>query len=378
MSSDSFILLSDTHFHNFPMFGGSRVSETDPELSRFAGCNQRAVALLEAVERVYGYALDNDITTVFHLGDMFHTKGHVSLPVLNAATSLFRTVTKKGIRTFGIPGNHDFAGKSDQWGTLNTCYPISEVQTLQQPDLFLVETFRTAKLLVLMIPYMSSRDQILATFEQFCPRIERYLRDGRATHSALFMHTSLDGAVVGPNEYVMREGLKPADVPFEFFNLVASGHYHLHQTIPYKDYQFVYVGAIAQHNFGERNYTPGFLHCTFTESGIEFKQIENEQSPRFHSKVVDSRKELRKLMAEMDGFPDYLHILWKGDSLPADLRQSDHCIIENVNRGGKIAPRMEVGVKDSPESLVKSYVELNSDPEHLEALVEMGLEILQS
>jgi len=386
--TNSCLILSDTHYHNFPTFGGQRIPEGTSVYDestgdlRFPGCNQRAVRLFNATERAFAYAKKREIDTVFHLGDVFHTKANVPLAVLNGATKIYRAAQADGIKCYALPGNHDYAGKTPKWTTLHTLFPMSAMNTSQAPDLRLVPVGEFT-LAALMIPYMASKAAILSAFEEFCPRVTEVLESGEATHSALFMHVSVAGASVGPHEYVMKEGLKLSEIPFQFFNTVISGHYHKHQRLQKGEHEFIYAGAIAQHNFGERDYTPGYLRLDFTPEGISVVQIENKKSPRFHSLVCSTRDDLNQLAVDMqasmaDGTPDYVHVDWQGGVYPSDVDLPEEwVIVEKSHTSALVKPRIEVSlVKDTPESLVEKYVSMTADPEDYKDLVNLGLNLM--
>jgi len=385
MSANSCLVISDSHYHNFPSFGGQRIPEgtaiQDEQSgdSRFPGCNQRAVRLFNATERAFAYAKKRDIKTVFHLGDMFHTKANVPLAVLNGATKVFLSGRAMGLNFYALPGNHDYAGKSPRWTTLHTLFPMYDLKTSQAPDLRLI-TIGEYVLAAVMVPYMSSKASILEALSDLCPRVAAALEDGSATHSALFMHTSVDGATVGPHEYVMREGLKMSEIPFAYFNTVISGHYHKHQRMLRGEDEFIYAGAIAQHNFGERDYTPGYLRLDLTPEGIDVVQVENKKTPRFHSLVCTTREELEAVAEELKTAetPDYVHIDWQGDVYPNDVELPEEwVIVEKAHTSALVKPRIEVSLtKDTPETLVDKYVAMTADPEDYKNFVDLGLEII--
>jgi DNA repair exonuclease SbcCD nuclease subunit len=384
---NSCLVISDTHFHSHPTFGGDRVSDGTSiyeELegdSRFPGANQRAIQLFNAVERVIFYAERKGIQSILHLGDMFHTKGSVPLAVFNGATKVFAEARKRGITVYAIPGNHDLIGKSPNWSSLNTLYSLPNIDATFAPTVVVIPAgdFRLA---ALMVPYMPKREVILAEIKRLSKTVAKMLEIGEATHSGLFMHVSVDGATTGPHEYVMREGLKIRDIPFDNFDLIMSGHVHKRQTLTLNSYKFYYCGALAQHNFGERDYIPTFTRLDFAKGSIGVAAIENKVTPRFDDVYCETREQFEALVKASKESPAvecYLRIRWGGDVFPSDVEvPSDRIVVERVPKQ-IVKPRVQFDLlKESPEELVSRYVkETAPDREDQVELEELGLHFLQ-
>jgi DNA repair exonuclease SbcCD nuclease subunit len=373
------ILWSDTHFHNFPQFGGPKVPEGASFESGvdFPGCNGRAQALLRAAQWAFKYATDNNIKHLVHAGDVFHTKGLISVPVYNAVCRIFREASLvSGLENLMIPGNHDLVGKADRWSSLHTVYALPGVKVSQAPDVRMLDV-GPYKLAVAMVPYMSSKKTLLEALQQVATKVADLRSGNYITHAILVMHVSVIGAVTGPHEYVMKEGLNLREIPFEAFDLVTSGHYHKRQVIESKRGDFVYIGALAQHNFGERDYTPGFLQVELQPKGLAWRQIENEISPRFHQVELDCLTELVELAETVKNSPDYVRVAWRGPRLPVGLVLPTNLDLTVGVSPVEVKPRLEVSVEESPQELIKKYVEFKAPGELDEdELVKLGLELM--
>ena len=66
----------------------------------------------------------------------------------------------------------------------------------------------------------------------------------------LAIHSPVDGALVGPSDMVLEDGLKMADFGRNRFRLILLGHYHKSQKLAEN---IRYLGSPLQLNLGERN-----------------------------------------------------------------------------------------------------------------------------
>jgi exonuclease SbcD len=92
-------------------------------------------------------------------------------------------------------------------------------------------------------------------------------RDTHAQGYVLLMHQAVDGAVVGPSDYVFKydkDVVRPSDIPPEF-NAVLSGHIHRFQVLT-KDLRgrplatpIFYPGSIERTSFAEKDEKKGYL-----------------------------------------------------------------------------------------------------------------------
>ncbi len=84
------------------------------------------------------------------------------------------------------------------------------------------------------------------------------------------MHQAVEGAVVGPSDYIFRAGrqvLRLDDLSDQFIAYL-SGHIHPHQilwTRESKPKPFIYPGSIERTSFAERGETKGFLLLEFSQ-----------------------------------------------------------------------------------------------------------------
>jgi DNA repair exonuclease SbcCD nuclease subunit len=165
----------------------------------------------------------------------------------------------------------------------------------------------------------------------------------------------------------MPNGIDVDDICPEY-DLIFSGHYHRHQTLVGKKNFMTYVGAPLQHDFGERTYTPGFIHLYLDG---KWKHIENDFSPRFD--IIET-SEVNDLLLISTFGNDYVSVRWKGDtSLLKDIKLSDNVVIDSTPQSSVVEARTDIKTTDSVEEQLKKYVEVKASgsQEHLDKGVSL-------
>ncbi len=370
------LAVSDLHLDQHPEFG-----RPDSD-ARFPGCNSRAVAILTALERAYNYAVAGEHKYVVIPGDVFHRRGIVMVPLLNALCKVFdHFKAQHDIITIVLPGNHDYVDRHAKYEAehLHALYSMSgNVMVASEPQIVRVREHGFNGLIGL-IPYTPSRDVWKKRAESLAS-LASSANSGRSPHLALFAHQSFDGARTGPHEYVMKEGLGTLDVPEGV--QVFTGHYHLHQTMG--DW-VTYVGGLVQQNFGEREYTPGFLEIKLPS--WEWRHIEDTEAPRFvvyEGADPVAVLEAQKLAAERG---DYLKVLFTGKT--TDLMDLGH----ETKGDGNVSlldatedtlgdVRMTFTGMEASVEVVEKYVEhmgkLGKIPGGAKRVIEAGRKILET
>jgi DNA repair exonuclease SbcCD nuclease subunit len=209
-----------------------------------------------------------------------------------------------------------------------------------------------------VIPFNPSAEETAANAKKLYSKTRR-------VPSCLFLHHSFAGAASGPSNWIMPSLLKVSDVDAGYDRLF-SGHYHKHQIV---DGKLVYVGALLQHDFGERDYTPGFIHV---HKDGTWKHIENKESPRF---VKTTSDQINCVNYATKG--DYLHVEWTGTaegaaSLPDMF---DNLVLEIKPVVTTTVKRSAMKTTDSREALMAQYVEMKTGKVDQEVL-DFGLKLL--
>jgi DNA repair exonuclease SbcCD nuclease subunit len=103
--------------------------------------------------------------------------------------------------------------------------------------------------------------------------------DLRSDFNILVTHQAFDEAVVGPVDFVFREGrsdtVSRQNVPLDF-EYIAAGHIHRYQILPHPlkpGCQFVYPGSTQRMSFAEMNEDKGFVEGEILHDRIETRFI---------------------------------------------------------------------------------------------------------
>lgn len=348
------ILTADLHLDNH----GQHVRPvSDP---RFPGCNSRAVEILRAFEGLHVRAEAGGHRYVVVAGDVFHRRGVLPIPLLNALVKVIVSARKdRGVVTVLLPGNHDYVDRDALHAgeNLHALHAMSDgtAIVIDQPQVMKMQE-SIGDSVVGFIPYTPLRERWLA-----CARTLSGLV-GSVPGSALtflFAHQSFDGARTGPHEYVMREGVSPSDVPCGFDSVI-SGHYHMTQSVG----PVTYVGGLLQHNLGERDYVPGWMETT---KGGGLVRLVNDVSPRFLLYEGEDHEEVDRLVRAARVRGDHLSVRWTGDvgtepvSFEEDVRVT-------ASPPSMTSSRLPISGADAPEAVAERYVE------HVEASVGIPVE----
>lgn len=335
MKTGGIILYSDSHFDNRSSFG---VYTSNPE---FPGCNSRFHEIAKTFREAVTYTKANDCEAMFVLGDIFHTRGHVAVPVYNAVYRLLEEAASSGVALFLYPGNHDFVDLKAMHAehSLHSLFMYSSVcRIIDQPELVETDSFAVG-----IIPFSLNLDAITLASQQLYPSTSKRIKPS-SKQTALMLHHSVNGAVTGPHEWQMPNRLNVSDL-YSGWNNIFSGHYHKHQNID----TLTYVGAPLQHDFGEREYTPGFIHV-YPEGN--WKVIENKTSPRFVVLETEDSRDLSSLDSR-----NYNVVRWQGEEKVGEaLRDTTNALVEiRPATLNKIA-RSDINTTDSVEEMFKKYM----------------------
>lgn len=340
------VLISDTHFDNRTGFGKHL---TNPE---FPGCNNRFHEIVKAFREATAYAVKNDCEAIVLLGDIFHSRGMISIPIYNGVYSLFNEVSKQ-VPLIIYPGNHDYVDLKALHADKNLHSLFTYEKTVRLYDkasLVQLENFDLG-----IIPFSPVKDDLLFNAID----LKKGLRKNKA--NMLCLHHSVAGAVTGPHEWKMPHELQVNEIPE--WDFLWSGHYHQHQQIG----NLWYVGAPLHHDLGERTYTPGFVHVFPNGS---WKHIENKTSPRFVSLETDSHDLISKLDPS-----NYNVVKWTGEITEGDkLRLNENMVVNNKPSSSKIVSRTSISTTEDPEEMIKKYA--NAKIKNVEQdLIKYGIKL---
>ena len=138
-----------------------------------------------------------------------------------------------------------------------------------------------AQTYVFGVPYYDDGRKISRAVEEGLVNVP-----GDASNRILLIHYGVNGAKVGPGDYVLPSELSVGMLFPEEWNIIFSGHYHIGQQIGAK---FHYIGSAMQHRWDDAGLQKSFVVYD-TETG-KMERIPTE-APVF--KVVTRATELKE------------------------------------------------------------------------------------
>ena len=206
-------------------------------------------------------ALAGDVDIVVHGGDVFN-RSKVPTSVAWQAFEPLARVADRGVPVFVVPGNHE-RGR------------IPQIRFAQHPRIHLFDRPRTftvdvrgMRLAVAGFP--SERDHVRAKFTDLLEATRWRKVDAHVR--LLCIHQCVEGATVGPNDYMFATAadvIRARDLPAGF-RAVLSGHIHRHQVL-LRDLRgtpiaapVLYPGSIERTSFAEADETKGYMTVDVT------------------------------------------------------------------------------------------------------------------
>lgn len=214
-------------------------------------------------ERVLQAAYQGAVDLVVHGGDLFYRSRVPEALVEMAMTPLVR-VAELGIPVFLVPGNHE---RSRIPLHLWTMHP--NIHIFDQPRTYVCPLEKGS---IALSGFPFSRG-IRGAFQELVCQTRH--TDVKADVHLLCMHQTVEGAQVGTQDYVFRNGadiVRGRDIPAGF-SAVLAGHIHRAQVLTHDLSQrflaapVIYPGSIERTSFAERNEQKGYMVVTLGLSG---------------------------------------------------------------------------------------------------------------
>lgn len=292
---------------------------------------------MDVNESIFDQALSKaeelKLDKVYHMGDIFDSRKAQPQSVLNRFAKIIDKFHDRVMWLVAIPGNHD---KTDYGSVMSFIEPYryrpgfqlhSEVASLPGND----------KVELWMIPFFAD-DEYVKQIEQI--RIPR----NETRKQVLLTHIGVNGAVMNNGVAVTT---KVTSDLFEKFDLTLIGHYHDPQH--YSD-KIRYVGASAQHNFGESP-TKG-LHILYDDLSLEFVELEG---PRFVNYEIDvtqvTLKDIEEIKKEKANTKDHIRITLVGDE--KDIKSFDASKLKDI--GVDVKKKQNEIKQEEIESRVEAF-----------------------
>jgi DNA repair exonuclease SbcCD nuclease subunit len=170
------LIISDTHHHAWTQFAKS---EAD-------GTNSRNNEIIKATEELVLLAEAEGCKTMFHAGDLFHTRGSIAPSVFNPVVEYYAALVKRGWDIHLIPGNHDMeANTSGKYTNAVTALQEVGVHVYTEP------TFNE-KLNTAFIPWIPDLNALRAVLARF--------NDEADAPFDVVAHSPMNGVITGlPN-----------------------------------------------------------------------------------------------------------------------------------------------------------------------------------
>lgn len=211
-------------------------------------------------ERALGPALRGEVDCVVHGGDILF-RSRVRPGLVDMAFEPLRRVARAGVPVVLVPGNHE---RSVIPYRLLASDPA--IHIFDRAQSYLLE-LKNHKVLFAGFPY--HRRNIRRNFQAVLAETE--WRRHSADLKLLCIHHCVEGATVGPGNYIFRHAddvIRIADLPGDFAAAL-SGHIHRHQVLEFDlkgrtvPCRVFYPGSIERTSFAEKREDKGYLLMTF-------------------------------------------------------------------------------------------------------------------
>lgn len=258
-----FVIFSDVHAHAF------KYRSTKVECDYAPGLyNSRLVDTLDALHEMKDYVDKHNIQDVLFAGDMFHVRSQLMTVASNLIYRFLHNLSVHATVTM-IPGNHDYA---DRAGLQHSLTPLeSDRVRILDGEMAMCDG---ENFWIHAIPYVDNPNLAKGMLARAA---EDAKKDPANTH-ILLGHLGFQGAKVGSDYVLVSDNDNTVDdVDCQAFDACFFGHYHEHQKL-FKNGWF--VGALTQHNWGDKGGKRGFLHVTIENGKTTVKRIETK-APKF-------------------------------------------------------------------------------------------------
>ena len=290
------LFLSDTHL-------GFDYTE-NPRIDR----RRRSDDFFANYHRGLAPALNGEADLVVHAGDLFH-HSRVPQSVISKAFAPLLQIAEQGIPVYMIPGNHErgFLPRS-----LFDTHP--NIHTFSYPRTFIFEGSRR----IALSGFPSQRKNIRSTFTSLVESTG--WQSVKADLSFLVLHQIIEGAVVGIQNYVFKDGpdiIRAQDIPP--VTAVLCGHIHTQQVLYHSlsntclAAPVIFSGSTERTSFVERLETKGVYLFEFSATPSFHQSIKKSFIP------LPSRPMIDLTIDEHISPNDCLLLLqWYASHLPAD------------------------------------------------------------
>ena len=216
-------IISDTHYHQWTAFA-----------NKTGLVNSRLEILLKETRKMADFMAENDIHTLFHLGDCFHDRKSVTPIVMNSVINLYgEIVGGYGIEVNMLAGNHDLE-TNDSHELSASSSALQSVGVNVITDVYEYED-------IVMVPWHSSVDELKKKLESL---------DSKG--KTLMIHAPVNDVIMGiPNNGLDGEYLRKLG-----FDKVFSGHYHKFKEVAHNVFS---VGSLTHQTWSDVGTKSGYI-----------------------------------------------------------------------------------------------------------------------
>lgn len=339
-----FIVISDTHFHNWTEF-----AQPDDTY-----VNSRLGEQVKVLKKVFNTARDKEADIIF-AGDLFHKRQAVDTRVFNTIYEVFEN--NKDIQVYGIPGNHD--------KVTNSLYSESSIDTFSYIDNTDIHTkleyIELEDTTLTMVPYGDEVEEI----KDFISNQE--VSEDKT--NILVAHLGVSGSIVGKGGHRLEGAFTYSDLQPDKFDYILLGHYHKPQVLQ-QDEKHMYVGSMTQNNFGEEGQETGAVFIDTKNKSIERLPIESTKFVTVKgSDIPDNIEEILKSS----------YVRFTGDRGQAKALENMADDLANVRisveEEMEVDTRLEIDETTEPTVITEKYMEQHY-PKSVDKAVECIKEAL--
>lgn len=265
-----FRLLADLHFHEFTEFASVKSD----------GTNTRLTTQVDALEHLMRHEGEHGRPRyLFVAGDLVHKHGILTAQVQWALQEFFTVATELYEQVHVIPGNHDYALKSEG-GWLYSFLAFKYENVFIHHEATVVETYTEGRS-VAFAPWLRGR-------EKFRESVAWVANQGA---DFLISHVAVEGFKTD-NGWTYENGISVSDLQPDKFKMVFLGDFHTRQ----RNGNVMYIGAPYQMNWGDMgDDSRGALDVLVQGEDVIVTSIDSP-APQFFK--VETLKEAQKLQTE--------------------------------------------------------------------------------
>lgn len=187
---------------------------------------------------VRDFCVEHQVTHVFLLGDVFHSRTKIDIDVFSATWEAFRRIAEVVNHLVILRGNHDTYDKEGDKHSLSSFSEFAHV--VDKPVVWDLGGVKIAA-----HPFTTDMDQ----WKTFAKAVQQGL-------DFFLFHQGVTDGLVGAFNIALKAEVDVNDIPLTKAAYCLAGHYHKYQWMRPN---LAFAGSPLQHSFNERTEEKGFL-----------------------------------------------------------------------------------------------------------------------